>query len=86
MRSFFGIGSVVQSLLDRKKKKNDAVYKKNKTSDDSVKYYSTILLILVTLLMLNVWAIPAYEVLSANINTLEELGKTRLRIKLNCIQ
>ncbi|KAF4117542.1 cerebellin-2 [Onychostoma macrolepis] len=33
------------------------------------------MLILVTLVMLNVWAIPADEVLSPNINILEELGK-----------
>lgn len=33
------------------------------------------MLILVTLVMLNVWAIPADDVLSPNINILEELGK-----------
>lgn len=33
------------------------------------------MLILVTLVMLNLWAIPADEVLSPNINILEELEK-----------
>ncbi|XP_067219295.1 cerebellin-1-like [Chanodichthys erythropterus] len=37
--------------------------------------------ILITVLMLNVWAIPADDVLSPNINILEELGKMEARMK-----
>ncbi|XP_048020295.1 complement C1q-like protein 4 [Megalobrama amblycephala] len=37
--------------------------------------------ILIAVLMLNVWAIPADDVLSPNINILEELGKMEARMK-----
>ncbi|XP_048020570.1 cerebellin 14 [Megalobrama amblycephala] len=39
------------------------------------------MLILIAVLMLNVWAIPADDVLSPNINILEELGKMEARMK-----
>ncbi|XP_067219270.1 cerebellin-2-like [Chanodichthys erythropterus] len=39
------------------------------------------MLILIAVVMLNVWAIPADDVLSPNINILEELGKMEARMK-----
>ncbi len=36
------------------------------------------MLIFITVLMLNVWAIPADDLFSPNINILEELGKIKI--------
>jgi len=39
------------------------------------------MLIFITVLMVNVWAIPADDLVTPNINILEELGKMEARMK-----